>query len=443
MEAHESVLAADLNQLKQVEALQDDGFGEQRIGRPKHSLGLEKTKLRGLLNTSVQEHTDLLAAVKKDANSIVALVQADSDGEDATEESTELIEDLRSAEQKAVTMLETVVLGKFKLAEKKLTELQSVGQTKELVAEIKAIVANMKKGEVKQFAQMKTKTKKYLANVARSSSTRKLGPVTAAVPTENPFYTNLRDIDFVNVATSVYEAKAGVRAASLTDTNDIADVLTRNKLVKGHTKKCKLTSKHTGQNWITSACDPGTPACKALMKTISKSLDKVFTTAHILPDEPWAKKVQGLEIVYINDTISHEVRVTSTHFASVEARVYLDGETDDVIMGFPFEKVEGASWKEKRKSLKLLGVDDLKQLVTSTGGFVVRPKKDSVVVIPSGFLMASASAECTYLRWAISSDMDDTRRVVFMLETLVAEFPEIRSASTGYSQLLEHLKDGM
>ena len=86
-------------------------------------------------------------------------------------------------------------------------------------------------------------------------------------------------------------------------------------------------------------------------------------------------------------------------------------------------------------------IDGLTKLLETTGGFVISlsPTLESVVVVPSGFVIITASKGCSYLRWAVAGDQQDSARVRFMLGELMAAMPEVRSSTMGYVDLCAFL----
>ena len=153
---------------------------------------------------------------------------------------------------------------------------------------------------------------------------------------------------------------------------------------------------------------------------------------------PWANKVNCPELIVVDERKAKSTKICSSFFASVEVRIYL--EDDDVIMGLPFDKIQGSTFRAKQTFLRNLSIDAMKALVVSAGGSLVKPKAGELVVLPSGFVYASATIKTTFLRWVASSDMDDNRRVMAMLELLTKEFSEFRAPGTGHVQFLEHLQ---
>ena len=118
--------------------------------------------------------------------------------------------------------------------------------------------------------------------------------------------------------------------------------------------------------------------------------------------------------------------------------MYLEG--CETLVGIKIESVEGLTWAEKRRALSCMTVDGWTQLVTNTSGFCSKPTTGSLVLIPSGFIITSASRGGAYMRWCVSSDQADSSRTASTLESLIKEFPEIRQPQTGYAQYLDWLK---
>jgi len=238
---------------------------------------------------------------------------------------------------------------------------------------------------------------------------------------------------------SVFEAKKGVRACHTVPTADAYDVceeLSRNNVLKKVVKTCKASKKQTGRNWTHSAVSHNDPKSKVLHKVMKKGLDPQFLNKHLLPDEPWAHKVYELDVVLTSKSYAN---IAATHYGSIEGRLYLEGH--DTVVGLPIDKVEGSTWEDKRQTLSLMSVDEINKVVKDTGGFVLKCSEKSIVLLPSGFLILSASVDACYIRYPVSGDSMDTQRVVSTLETLVSQCPECRDPRSCYPQFLSSLKD--
>jgi hypothetical protein len=102
--------------------------------------------------------------------------------------------------------------------------------------------------------------------------------------------------------------------------------------------------------------------------------------------------------------------------------------------------VPGSSYKEKRAHLMSCNADQLSDLVDD-GGWVCRfcdglaPGAESVLVIPSGFVVILALQDARVLRWPIVADQADSQRMSDALGNLIASFPELSVAESCYHHL--------
>ena len=167
-------------------------------------------------------------------------------------------------------------------------------------------------------------------------------------------------------------------------------------------------------------------------KILASGLDPQLLTKVILPDCEWAKRIFQPEVVGTVDRLS---MVTTTHYGCCEARIVLQGE--EVLLGTPYDKIPGGDLRDKRRNLCMMSIDGLTKLLETTGGFVMSLSStlESVVVVPSGFVIITASEGCSYLRWAVAGDQQDSARVRFMLGEMMAAMPEVRSSAMGYVDL--------
>ena len=109
------------------------------------------------------------------------------------------------------------------------------------------------------------------------------------------------------------------------------------------------------------------------------------------------------------------------------------------IAGVPFDDVPGDGLAEKRKTLHQLPFDSLSQLITARGGFAMHVAEDSMVCVPSGFIIMTATEGCNLLRWAISSDDQDSARVKHVLASMLDPYPEFRSPESGMADFLAYI----
>jgi hypothetical protein len=239
----------------------------------------------------------------------------------------------------------------------------------------------------------------------------------------------------VNVTASIFEAKAGIRLAKIppVDAMDPVGDLSKNAYIKSLRKQLRAHMDSTG-----SAHSSNQLRDVAKTKKISQIIKKVFpkevSTALLLPDEDWAKRIYTPEI--FASTAGH-LNVLTTHNCTIEARLYLEGAEN--LFGIPFEKAPGACFKEKRTRLFNMTIDDITTLVKETGGFSLRLGGgcSSLYLIPSGFVTAWASEGAHTIRWGVSSDDQDTARVALMLNHVMQAFPELNVATQPMHNLLQ------
>ena len=69
---------------------------------------------------------------------------------------------------------------------------------------------------------------------------------------------------------------------------------------------------------------------------------------------------------------------------------------------------------------------------------------ESMLCIPSGFIIVMCSGknmETLGVRWSLSSDTNDSRRVAASIQDLIDNFPEFRQEKMGYTTVLNRLAD--
>ena len=286
-----------------------------------------------------------------------------------------------------------------------------------------------------------TKLEKHDMKVSRGVDDRNRS--VTSQPSANPLWastTTLAAEGSTNVSQSIYEAKGGMRVACLSGgrQDECPFSLTRNN---AYVKKlCKDLAAHMRSTGAMKATNPfrDIPNTKKVLGIWRKSFDNQCFTALVLPDQQWAAPVYALELF---GTAERHVDVFTTGHCTAELRMYIAGSED--IIGLPYREVPGESFKEKRQNVSRMTVDGLKTVVAQTTVFVLAANMDDdrLVMIPSGFLLVTASHGATYVRKGLSADEQDSCRVKFMLSEVLASFQEFRSDPYSHQQLHGHLDD--
>lgn len=162
-----------------------------------------------------------------------------------------------------------------------------------------------------------------------------------------------------------------------------------------------------------------------------EAFDKMLFTELTTPQEDWALQVFAPMFFAFKENY---VMVNVSHMGMMEARAIFEGTC--LVAGVPYEAAPGQNMKEKRHSLAAMGYDRLKLLIGESHGFAVTHDSTKLLVIPSGYVLLMASAGCVGARWSMSADEADTLRVKHCLGNVLASYPEMTNASTGYSQWL-------
>jgi hypothetical protein len=171
------------------------------------------------------------------------------------------------------------------------------------------------------------------------------------------------------------------------------------------------------------------PTRKKFRKVVKEGFDDGICTQLSLPAQDWAPKVYspwyfGYARSYVN--------VQVPHMGAMEARLLLEG--DEIVAGIPFEHCEGATLREKVRSVKDIGFDRLRTLITGSGGFACHHDTTKLLVVPTGFLLLIASPAALGVRWSMAGGDSDADRVKHALGGVLNSYLEMGNASTGYSQ---------
>ena len=240
---------------------------------------------------------------------------------------------------------------------------------------------------------------------------------------------------------SLFEAKGGLRVAVIKGSADTTgDILKMPYIKRGLKDLASHAQLHHGHFGVWKMTE--LPRKRKVVKTIKEAFDHQVMSTIALPKsgdgtETWADLVYDPQLFNMS---SMHVNVGFGSFCCMEGRLVLRGSM--ILMGIATEKVPGASFKEKRKSLYMSTVDVLKGLL-GEGGRLVKVEAPNLVLIPTGFVVLETSDECCGLRWAVSGDASDGERVKMQLKELLASFPEMANPSTGYQQFYNYMCSGV
>jgi hypothetical protein len=191
----------------------------------------------------------------------------------------------------------------------------------------------------------------------------------------------------------------------------------------------KKVAEHLNANTSALMMIPDEPTRKKFKKTMEDGFGKEVFSAISLPVQDWCTKVYS---PYLYGYARSYVSVQMPHMAAMEASVIFEGY--EVVAGVPIEQVEGRTIKEKRQNLTTMGLDRLRTLLKDSGGFIVRHDSARLLVIPTGFMLLTASPAARGARWSLSGDVSDTLRTRHTLAGVLESYPEMGNASTGYGQ---------
>ena len=242
----------------------------------------------------------------------------------------------------------------------------------------------------------------------------------------------------LNCSKSVFEAKGGLRPALINVTTEEAF---------GNVHQAPAMKKALKQ--IAASIKEGTTVCVqpfdvgyALMKKFEESLviavGAELRTKCALPKAAWAPQVFALDVVGSCATYAN---VFWPSFGMTSVNMVLSGDAS--YLGVPTLKVPGSSYLEKRAHLLSCNAEQLTVLAEDGGWFCrfcdgVALGGESVLVIPSGFVVVFALQDARVLRWPIVGDQVDLQRISDALGNLIVSFPELVDESC-YRELAEHL----
>ena len=277
-----------------------------------------------------------------------------------------------------------------------------------------------------------------------SARSKKASTMKASSAPVVPLFTCLMDSipqRQVNTNNSIFEAKGGLRPALMNcNTQATFDKIVGMPVVKRAVRHI-TTALSSGVQACVQTMDGGTSALKKLEEAVVAATIAEIRTESALPKASWVVKVFEMEVIGTN---SGYVTASWSPYGMMSAIMVLEGNV--AFVGVPTNKVEGASYADKRATIFRSTIDDLNQyLLPSVGGFYVRfegaggPNGESVIVVPSGFLIAYAASNVRFLRWALVADQADAARVKVALKNILQSFSEYNAPDLAYRPLAENV----
>ena len=223
---------------------------------------------------------------------------------------------------------------------------------------------------------------------------------------------------------SLFEAKAGLRAAVVVPRKDVVADIEKCTFTKSTLKKLKVHLKNNG--WGIFAVDDAAKR-KRYEKILCDSTDPSLFTKLSLPNVDWAAKIFRFEFVGMQKLFSMPM---FPHFGLMEARLCIQGS--ETIMGMRTDSCPGEDLNTKRQWLASVKGEDLEE-VLERGGWIVTHDGSEVVVVPSGCVyLIYTTEESIVLRWSMSSDEACLTRTKHQIAGMLSAFKDIALPSTGY-----------
>mmetsp|Transcript_91675 Transcript_91675/g.238956 ORF Transcript_91675/g.238956 Transcript_91675/m.238956 type:complete len:766 (-) Transcript_91675:142-2439(-) len=445
--------------MEAAEALEASGVARAGAGKGSEGkgggraapLGLEKTKLENAVRMTRAKLSEVVKTVSDQADEVIGRVDKlfPADGSGNRDGSVgETVQDVRAAKETALALFNEG--GECKRI---VDEFAGSAEGVHSVLEIRAVLARAAavhkaiktENGVKAFFALVGRTKKWLAVQEREKGRQARAAGEASEVSSEPKapLTGILE-NFANMfpdacSNSIYEAKAGVKMASVAVASgkDPHEALRTNAMIKRHIKDCESHMKQTGQKWAAKTMeDTGAPG-KRVRKIMKEGWDSMLLTTMVLPQLDWAKKLYAPQTLKYKAGFSN---VLSTFNCCSEVSAVLSGRM--VVVSMPISGIPGSTLKDKRHLLHMSPFDSLKQVYESTGGCCKVASKDDTLLIPSGHLVLKAALEeSVAYSWAVAGDEADHQRVKSALEALMVSYPDMRAPAHGLSQFLEFLSD--
>ena len=243
----------------------------------------------------------------------------------------------------------------------------------------------------------------------------------------------------VNCSASIFEAKGGLRPAVLPVSSQETFLSLAGSPVVRKAMKHIANSCAKGTSACCQPLDGGAAVIKRFNQVVQAAVGGELLTRCALPRSEWVARLFSYEAVGYGS--KPHANVAWNPYGMMSAMVILEG--DYAMLGVSEDEVEGSSFSEKRTSMLRFTVDDIMTKLKNGKAWFVRVKDgvttngDCVVVLPSGFVIATAGQDARLIRWPLVADAADTARTGHSMRGMLESFPEFRSQQTGYPQFAQ------
>ena len=410
--------------------------GDEESGDKKKNIGLERVRISGAVKIQIEKcRADLtrMDSELKEVQENVAADPADKQNEYLLSAQADILSVFHQAQTEVNNAINSLIA-----SEKNLVKIENIVALNGEKAAGDKLMRDLH-GSKSTLTKFFKARKDFLKTMDQQARDGKLAAAAAngtddAHVQECPLFTIAKalfgsDDKNYNVTQSFFEAKSGVRVACFgprKDTDPAGLVSTAAKIKRS----LKELDKHllTNAHGISKIAEPIVQ--RKIRKDMHVGFDpNLFSQLSVPPSAEWGPSVYEFQVFGLQ---KNYVSVAYSHMCQMEARLLFSGE--EIVMGIPASVLPGGNLKEKRAQLFQLPMPEVQQLVQQSG-WAVWHDNTKLVLIPTGFLVVVAALDkTTGLRWSVSSDEADTNRCKEMLAALLAAFPEMANASTGYSQ---------
>ena len=422
------------------------------------SFSLEKVKVESLVSVVTQKINNLRldvqnefltseSDIKRHARGDASALGGDEEVDAEDENIHELLKELNSSKTAALKHIVDVECARDAILTT-LTSTRTMGDLFKLTESINTMdKKSLKAGDAGLFKKKNREIQKWLLAESAKDKTNVVPAEASADTQAHPLYSkviSLASVGNINVSTSAFEAKGGLRCAIVAPKRRAAGsgaVATGIAKMPSFKKAAKeVTVKLKTEQW---AVKPHNAAeTKKFWKDLKPHFDEsIFTTAPISSLFDWAP------LCFVLQTFSMRggfINVGLSHMGMIDARMCLQG--GEIIVGLPYNETPGETMKAKRNWIFNAPFAEVQALVAADG-FLVSHLEGALLVVPSGFIVITASAAAntnTYgIRWSVSGDDADAARIKLTLSSLLDGFPELKNSSFGFVQYLDWLSETM
>ena len=395
----------------------------------------------------IQKATETLNAMKDKCKKVI-----DDESSSNREATVKLADDLKKQYDRVVAYLGTEKKVELEALKKEVDAAESMATITNITWKATEFQKGLSQGPVKEWLSLTRQLNMMMIQLSRKASGGRTVP--SARPNASihshakpPLWSMLMETfraegqrPTQNCTDSVFEVKGGARAymAGVADARAL-DRLFAMPVYKRSVTKLTNAMKRNATPSLSDNLQGGKGVMKKLEEQLAATVGLDVISRRTLPSADWAKKVFPFTVMNTGPIF---VSCQWCPFGMMQASLVQQG--DLTVVGVRSERIPGATYREKRTNVMKMPAEQVQEMCNDGGFFAefidgTGSCGETLLIVPSGFLVITAAASATILNWSVAADEADWSRVKMTLKNLIESFPEYRNADTSYAQFAQFL----